>query len=163
MLVERVVDTGQNKTFGRILWLAALSALAMTAWDVVMDPIMASSGHWTWEVEGAFFGIPLHNYAGWLATTFSVYLIYRILERRYAPQPWGESPLFFRSLPLLIYAITWLGNVAVALQTGMAGPALAGFFAMGSFALLGSTNTPPVAILCTSTKNFSVAAKLTYK
>lgn len=137
VLVARVADTGQTKTFRGLLWLAALSAFAMTAWDVVMDPIMAASGHWTWEVEGAFFGIPLQNYAGWLATTFFVYLTYRLVERRSPPQPWGESSRFFASLPLWVYAITWLGNVAVALQTDMPGPALAGFFAMGSFALLG--------------------------
>ncbi|MCB9135027.1 MAG: carotenoid biosynthesis protein [Anaerolineales bacterium] len=136
VLVKQLVGT-EHKSLRALIWLSALSALAMTAWDVVMDPIMVAAKHWVWEVDGAFFGIPVHNYVGWLATTFTVYLLYALLERRLAPQPWGESTPFFRSLPFLVYAITWLGNVAVAKQINLTGPALAGFFAMGSFALLG--------------------------
>jgi len=45
------------------------AAMVMTAWDTVMDPGMARSGAWTWEPGGAYFGVPLHNFAGWLATT----------------------------------------------------------------------------------------------
>ena len=53
----------------RGLGLAALAALAMTAWDVVMDPVRVSVGQWTWEVDGAYFGVPLQNYWGWVTAT----------------------------------------------------------------------------------------------
>ena len=35
----------------RILTVAALGGLVMTAWDLVMDPVMVRGGHWVWEVE----------------------------------------------------------------------------------------------------------------
>ncbi len=38
------------KHWSRILSVAALGGLAMTAWDLVMDPIMVASGHWVWDV-----------------------------------------------------------------------------------------------------------------
>jgi uncharacterized membrane protein len=41
---------------------AAIAAMAMTAWDVVMDPGMAAAGNWIWENGGGYFGVPLHNY-----------------------------------------------------------------------------------------------------
>lgn len=137
VLVERLVGNPRGSSLGRTVWLAGLSALAMTAWDLVMDPIMVASDHWVWEVKGAYFGIPVQNYAGWLATTFSIYLLYRLIASRRAPQSGGASSRRFRNLPLLAYTVTWLGNVAIALEMGWPGPALAGFFGMGAFALLG--------------------------
>lgn len=137
VLVERLTGVRRARSFWQTVWLAGLSALAMTAWDLVMDPTMVSSGHWVWEVEGAYFGIPVQNYAGWLVTTFSIYLLYRLSAGRRAPRPWGTSSRRFQNLPLLAYTVTWLGDVAIALEMGWSGAALAGFFGMGAFALLG--------------------------
>ena len=53
---------------------AVIAAMVMTAWDTVMDPVMAAAGNWIWERGGSYFGVPLHNYLGWLLTTFFVYL-----------------------------------------------------------------------------------------
>lgn len=136
-LVERLASPNRQSGLGRTVWLAGLSALAMTAWDLVMDPIMVASEHWVWEAEGAYFGIPVQNYAGWLVTTFIIYLLYRLLTGRRVAHPWGNSSQRFQNLPLLAYSATWLGNVGVALGAGWPGPALAGFFGMGAFALLG--------------------------
>lgn len=137
VLVERLAGAGRGSGLGRTAWLAGLSALAMTAWDLVMDPIMVATGNWAWEVKGAYFGIPLRNYGGWLVTTFSIYLLYRLIAARRAPRPWGASSPRFHSLPLLAYAVTCLGNAAVVLEIGYPGPALVGLFCMGTFALLG--------------------------
>ena len=72
------------------------AAMVMTAWDTVMDPGMARSGAWTWEQGGAYFGVPLHNFAGWLATTITVYtvaeLFFRRMDRR--PARCGSGRLF---------------------------------------------------------------------
>jgi uncharacterized membrane protein len=76
---------GTPSGVGRLVRLAAASAVVMTAWDLVVDPILSgpSVKAWIWETGGPYFGIPLHNYAGWLLTTFTVYLAYRALERRW--------------------------------------------------------------------------------
>jgi len=85
------------------------AAMVMTAWDTVMDPGMARSGAWTWEPGGAYFGVPLHNFAGWLATTITVYTVAELLFRRME----GDAPAvvaasipvcprsFMRSLPYI--------------------------------------------------------------
>jgi uncharacterized membrane protein len=53
--------------------------LAMTAWDVVMDPIIVTSDHWVWAAQGAYYGIPLQNFCGWrhLVFTWSAYHLAR--------------------------------------------------------------------------------------
>jgi uncharacterized membrane protein len=137
VLIERLAGNSRRATLRWTIWLAALSALAMTAWDLVMDPLMVSGGHWVWKVAGAYFGIPVHNYAGWLVTTFCVYLAYRLITAHQSPRPWGPSSPRFASLPVWAYVITWLGFSATAFESGMPGVGLVGFFGMGSLALLG--------------------------
>ena len=81
---------------------AVIAAMAMTAWDTVMDPGMAASGNWVWEQGGAYFGVPIHNYFGWLLTTFLVYLGAGWLWRgqdRFAGVAKG-----FAALPVIVYA-----------------------------------------------------------
>ena len=61
----------------------------MTLWDLVIDPILSgpSVRAWVWENGGPYFGIPIHNYAGWLLTTFTVYVAYRAAEQRAGQEP----------------------------------------------------------------------------
>ncbi len=76
--------TGTPSGIVRLVRLAAASAVVMTAWDLVVDPILSgpSVKAWIWETGGPYFGIPIQNYFGWLLTTFTIYLVYRALERR---------------------------------------------------------------------------------
>ncbi len=118
------------------LGVTLLAALAMTAWDVVMDPMMVHNGHWIWEVKGAYFGIPAHNYAGWMATTLTTYGLFRLLRTERSARAFAAFRPFWR-WPVWAYVVTWLANVLAAWEMGLHGPAVAGFFAMAPFALLG--------------------------
>jgi putative membrane protein len=75
---------GTRSGFSRLLRIAAVSAVIMTAWDLVVDPILSGpyARAWIWENGGPYFGIPIQNYAGWLVTTFTVYVAYRAVEQR---------------------------------------------------------------------------------
>jgi uncharacterized membrane protein len=137
VLVERVAMAKHKRGWVSAVWLAGLSAMAVSAWDLLMDPLMVADGNWVWQVKGDYFGIPVHNYVGWLATTFCIYLVYRMVAVRLVACPWEDNPIWFQDLPVWAYVATWLGIAAVAVEKGMPGVALAGFFGMGSFALLG--------------------------
>lgn len=112
--------------FRRRLWLFALvSAGALTAWDLFLDPQMAAWGVWIWENPSGYFGIPWSNYAGWLGTAVFVTLLVR-------PKPLPVRPL------LVIYAITWfLETFGLLFFWGLIGPALVGGVVMGAFMLFG--------------------------
>ena len=43
-----------------------LGAAALTAWDLFLDPQMTAEGYWRWARPGAYRGIPVSNFAGWL-------------------------------------------------------------------------------------------------
>ncbi|HEY5276911.1 MAG TPA: carotenoid biosynthesis protein [Coriobacteriia bacterium] len=73
---------------GHLVSLALVGALAMAAWDLVVDPILSGPtvGAWVWERGGPYYGVPLENSLGWIVTTFTVYLLYRSVERRWTLQ-----------------------------------------------------------------------------
>ena len=116
----------------RLLSIAVTGGLIMTAWDVVMDPIMVSANYWVWEVQGAFFGVPLQNYWGWWLTVFTTFVLYLLVTRnRPSVKEAGSDRLVIAA-----FMITGYGNVINALTGNLAGPALAGFFALTPWVLL---------------------------
>ncbi len=128
----------------RLIGLAALSAMLMTAWDLAVDPQMVMYGHWTWHVDGPFFGIPARNFVGWLATTLTVYLIYRVLEARWPPRGiWRQGERTFERLPLFIYGMLALGYPVGYSLLGRPELAVVAFFAMGTPCLIALLQVAP--------------------
>ncbi len=108
----------------RRLAFAALSGLAFTAWDLYLDPQMAAKQLWVWDQPGAYFGIPLVNFAGWwLVSTLITFIVH--------PRSLPAKPL------ALVYTLTGLFQlVGLGVFWGQPLPALAGFAAMGIFSYL---------------------------
>lgn len=104
-----------------------LSAIAMTAWDLFLDPQMVHWGFWIWHDVPAinYFGIPWLNYFGWLlgSALMTAAVVYLIRPN------WSTLPI--RPF-LFIYAITWfLETFGLLFFWGLPGPALIGGFVMG--------------------------------
>jgi putative membrane protein len=95
------------------------SALALTAWDLFLDPQMVAWGLWIWAEPGGYFGIPWVNFLGWLLASALITLAVR-------PNPLPVRPL------LLIYTITWLlESIGLIFFWDLPGPGLVGFIGMG--------------------------------
>lgn len=103
---------------GRLAWLALISGMVMTAWDLSVDPLLSGPGMqaWVWHDGGPYFGVPVRNYAGWLLTTFTIYLLYRLYERRVAPRPLAGLSVWAAGLPLVAYAVMALTDMFRANQ-----------------------------------------------
>ena len=67
----------------------ALGAVALTAWDVMLDPQMVEEGFWVWADGGPWRDVPLSNYGGWLLSSAAVML----LLDRLLPGPGRSAPL----------------------------------------------------------------------
>ena len=67
--------------FGLPGWAeVTLSALWMTAIDLVIDPLAAGPlDYWRWKEPGAYYGIPAHNFIGWIAVSLLIFLLVRVL------------------------------------------------------------------------------------
>jgi putative membrane protein len=102
-LVTRGRPTVDRPSLASMAGLAFISAMVMTAWDAAMDPGMSGAGHWVWEQGGPYFGVPLQNFAGWMLTTFTVYLLYRWLERGRLPPQAADVTPWAAAIPVLAY------------------------------------------------------------
>lgn len=107
---------GTRGGVARVVLLAGLGALVMTAWDLVVDPILSGSDvrAWIWEDGGPYFDIPAQNFAGWIATTFAVYLVYRLLEGRWRAAPAGASTPPVAAMALVAYGAMLVANLGVS-------------------------------------------------
>lgn len=98
---------------------ALISSVAMTAWDLFLDPQMTSWGFWVWERPSGYFGIPWINFLGWMLVTFVITLVVR-------PSRVPAAPL------VAIYALTWfLEAFGQFFFWDLPGPAVCGFLGMG--------------------------------
>ncbi len=118
-------QNSQTEPVSHILLLSFIGAMTMTAWDLVIDPVFTELGFWIWVDGGPYFGIPLHNFAGWLLTTFSIYFVYRLWERRLEKRPFLPHSALIIWLPALMYGSQALATF-VRPQLG-----IIAFFAMG--------------------------------
>lgn len=143
VIATRVVPS-RGKRLTWVALAAAVGALVMTAWDLVLDPIMTWFGYWQWEVEGAYYGVPLQNYLGWWLTAFIIFFTFLLLARipeRDINQWAGSFNDFkrtgFARLPVISYAVTGVMTALVALEIGLRGPAVVGLATMGVWVVVG--------------------------
>lgn len=71
-----------------VAW-AALSALALTLLDGVLDPGAAALGFWVWPDGGVYYGVPASNYAGWVLSGALACGLLVALGRWSGPPPGG--------------------------------------------------------------------------
>lgn len=117
-------EAAPKNNFRSTLQFTLLSALALTAWDLFLDPQMVGWGFWVWETPGPYFGIPLSNYLGWILTAFLLTLLIN-------PKNLPLGPLS------LVYALTWiLQTIGQGIFWGQPGPAAIGFLTCGLFVFL---------------------------
>ena len=115
---------GKQDTLPRKLAFISVSALALTAWDLFLDPQMVGWGFWVWDQPGVYFGIPLVNYGGWLMVSALITVI--------------VQPPTLPTMPLAgVYGLVWfLQSVGLGVFWGQAGPAVVGSVAMGGIMLI---------------------------
>ncbi len=92
--------------------VALAGAAAMTGWDMVMDPPMIAGGAWIWETGGPYFGVPLHNYFGWMLNLTVIYLAFGAVSRAMAKDSGYRFGGIFAALPVvayLLFTLEWLG------------------------------------------------------
>lgn len=121
------LEVGRRITRSRIGAVVA-GAGALTAWDLFLDPQMVDNGYWEWAVDGAYHGIPLSNYAGWLGLGI---VVLAVLDRIRPDALPTSTPLY-----LLYVWWTVMNTIGFTVFFGEPFVGLVGGVGMGTFALL---------------------------
>ncbi|MEV7964366.1 carotenoid biosynthesis protein [Sphaerisporangium sp. NPDC088356] len=69
----------------------AVGALALTSWDLFLDPQMLRLGLWAWDDPGPYRGVPISNFVGWVVVSLVVMVLLDMVLREAAPKP-DNSP-----------------------------------------------------------------------
>jgi uncharacterized membrane protein len=93
-------------------WRIPCASLALTAWDLFLDPQIVRTGLWTWLDPGFYAGIPLQNYVGWLVTAL---LLFTLWFSGPGKNSQGPPRDVLGALPHLAYLWTWFGSTIVNL------------------------------------------------
>jgi uncharacterized membrane protein len=70
----------------------AAGAVALTAWDLFLDPQMIRNGFWRWAHPGPYQGVPLSNLAGWLLVSAGLMAVFDGVLRSRSPQLTPHHP-----------------------------------------------------------------------
>ncbi|MBA2286240.1 MAG: carotenoid biosynthesis protein [Ktedonobacteraceae bacterium] len=102
--------TSRLKGRQHTLWSLLLGAYFLTAWDLALDPAMASEHlpvhFWIWQEVGPYYGMPIRNLVGWTING----LIYMTVSRLF----W-RADLDTRRLAMWIPFGVYAANIAFAI------------------------------------------------
>ena len=104
-LIDRQIVSTSTSTITKVIGLAGLAALIFTSWDLMADPLAVAYGQWTWLEGGAYFGIPIRNFIGWLGTSFTIGVAYRFFELSHPATSRSDYSPLFSWLPTGIYSV----------------------------------------------------------
>lgn len=89
-------------------------------------------------IAGSAIGRPVRERFGWLATTFTVFFLFRVYEVTQPSRPM-QFDNAFAYLPVIAYAIQGLATISIGVSIGQHAPALITFFATGAFLFVAVT------------------------
>lgn len=110
-LIARTALKIDGNVENKAIWLRqigaiALGAILLTSWDFALDPAMSQTAYpfWQYGKVGAFFGTPIRNFAGWIATG--------VLFMTVAALLWKRLPIALSRKQLVFPLVVYLSNVA---------------------------------------------------
>jgi len=59
-----------------------VGSVLMVGLDLVLDPGATNLAFWTWAQDGFFYGVPLHNFGGWLVSSVLALGIWEMIKPR---------------------------------------------------------------------------------
>jgi uncharacterized membrane protein len=96
----------------------ALGAVALTGWDLFLDPQMVKEGYWVWPGGGVYRGIPASNFLGWLFVAAGLMALLQLVVPHLASAPLAATYLLMGVMETLGFA-AFFGDVVVALVGGV--------------------------------------------
>ena len=133
--LQKEKPTVLRGSFFTVALLSFVDALFVVGIDLFMDPLRVRMGDWTWIEGGAYFGVPVGNFIGWILLTFVATGIYRLYEY-YKPKRVRIEPQTGYLMPIAGYAILYVSFLNAAFVYSMKTLALVGSMVMLSVIVL---------------------------
>ena len=94
-----------------VVALPVVAAVIMVAWDLCLDPVWSTIVRaWIFPGGGAYFGVPISNFAGWYLTVYVIYQLFTLYLRRTVAAPAPMAVAYWRQA-VVFYAVSAAGNL----------------------------------------------------
>ena len=114
--------------------LLLLPSIIMVLLDLVLDPIAVDEKRWSWNKSGAYYGVPLLNFVGWLFTTFLILFIFQLFQSDFKIDK--EVDFFFKHSPGILFCLLPAIASRPCFERGLKAPGFLGLlFSLGLVAL----------------------------
>jgi uncharacterized membrane protein len=71
-----------------VVTLPLIAAFVMVMWDLSMDPARSTMAHvWIWKDGGAYFGVPIQNFAGWFLCVYTIFQVFSLYLWKFGSRP----------------------------------------------------------------------------
>ena len=119
--------------------LLLLPSILMVLLDLVLDPIAVDEKRWIWKKSGAYYGVPLLNFIGWLFTTFLILFIFKLFQSDFKIEK--EVDFFFKYSPGILFCLLPAIASRPCFERGLKVPGFLGLlFSLGLVALAVTQN-----------------------
>ena len=107
--------------------MSLLASIVAVSGDLVMDPVMAKHGHWSWKKSGKWYGVPFSNFMGWFITCEVTFMAIFTLIDPLKPirEPFFESGVLWLFVGIYLAVLADITLDAVKMR--LSGPAVLGF------------------------------------
>ncbi len=103
VLLDRFDDRFEKR---HLFLVPIIASFIMVMWDLCIDPARATIEHaWVWHDGGAYFGVPIKNFAGWFLCVFTIFQCFALYYHKYGNSVATTSPFqrSFWTLPSYMY------------------------------------------------------------
>ena len=114
--------------------LLFLPSILMVLLDLILDPIAVDEKRWSWKRSGAYYGVPLLNFVGWLFTTFLILFIFQLFQSDFRVEK--EVDFFFKHSPGILFCLLPAIASRPCFERGLKAPGFLGLlFSFGLVAI----------------------------
>ena len=99
----------------RAVTIPVLASCIMVSWDLSQDPVWSTVLHaWVWIRGGAYFGVPITNFFGWLLTVYVIFQLFVVWLRRQSSSL-SPLPANYWRMAVVFYGASAAGNLLLVL------------------------------------------------
>jgi uncharacterized membrane protein len=136
---ELVLGGSFNSLSNQNITLLLLPSILMVLLDLILDPIAVDEKRWSWKKSGAYYGVPLLNFVGWLFTTFLILFTFQLFQSDFKIDK--EVDFFFKYSPGILFCLLPAIASRPCFERGLKAPGFLGLlFSLGLVALAVTQN-----------------------
>ena len=136
---ELILGGSFNSWSNQNITLLLLPSILMVLIDLILDPIAVDEKRWGWKKSGAYYGVPLLNFVGWLFTTFLILFTFQLFQSDFNIDK--EVDFLFKHSPGILFCLLPAIASRPCFERGLKAPGFLGLlFSLGLVVLAVTQN-----------------------